>query len=104
MRKLRFFQPHQYISLDYGRRDVLVFSVGESHDPEMEPSINPQIGMTRPEVPDEEPLHAELTSFVECVGERSQPVVSGADGRRALELALQIVEAIEQHRSAVHLS
>jgi predicted dehydrogenase len=103
VRKLRFFQPHQYISVDYSRRDVLVFSVGE-HDAAARPSVNPQIGMTRPEILDEEPLHAELKSFLECVRSRSAPLVSGEDGRRALQLALEIVSAIRQHEDKLKQS
>src|SRR5438309_10254432 len=35
VRKLRFFQPRQYVSLDYSRQDVLVFSVGEKGEAEI---------------------------------------------------------------------
>src|SRR5213075_3142613 len=52
VRKLRFFQPAQYISLDYGRQDVMVFSVGEAG----EPSANPDIRVVKPRVTAEEPL------------------------------------------------
>ena len=58
VRKLRFFQPRQYISLDYGRQEVLVFTVGS--DGARRSSVNPQIGVTKPPVASEEPLHAEL--------------------------------------------
>ena len=47
--------------------------------------------------PREEPLHAQLRHFLECVQTRRPPVVGGEQGRRALALALQIVEAMEQH-------
>src|SRR5205823_10708648 len=43
VRKLRFFQPQQYISIDYGRQDVIAFMVGE--DKAGTPSVNPQIKM-----------------------------------------------------------
>src|SRR3989440_2493406 len=46
VRKLRFFQPKQYISVDYGRQDVLVFSVGG--DTTGTPSVNPQINVAKP--------------------------------------------------------
>jgi predicted dehydrogenase len=103
VRKLRFFQPRQYISLDYGRQEVLVFSVG--HDtPSGTPSVNPQIGVTKPPVASEEPLHAELKSFLRVVRERSAPVVPLQDGQRALALALEIVAAIREHGQKVNLA
>lgn len=96
VRKLRFFQPQQYISVDYGRQDVLVFSVGEDRGT---PSPNPRIGMTKPAVPSDEPLHAELRAFIEAVATRSRPLVSLHDGRRALALALDITSAIHEHKT-----
>ena len=103
VRKLRFFQPQQYISLDYGRQDVLVFSVGKANEPGAVPSVNPQISVAQPEIVREEPLRAELRAFLECVGSRSKPVVSVEDGRRALEVALKIIEAIESHSDRIQL-
>ena len=60
VRKLRFFQPRQYVSLDYGRQEVLVFTVGQDGAEPGTPSVNPQIGVTKPAIASEEPLHAEL--------------------------------------------
>lgn len=103
IRKVRFFQPRQYISIDYERQDVLVFSVGDEGPQGTTPSVNPQIGMAKPPVKGEEPLYAELKSFLDAVRERSEPVVSLDDGRRALALALDIVEQIEQHGKRIDL-
>jgi predicted dehydrogenase len=100
VRKLRFFQPRQYVSLDYGRQEVLVFSVGEA---EGTPSVNPQITVAKPAIVAEEPLRAELRSFLESVRTRSNPLVSFEDGRRALAVALDIVAAIRQHGQKVRL-
>lgn len=103
VRKLRFFQPRQYVSLDYGRQEVLVFTVG--HDAGSgTPSVNPQIGVTKPPVASEEPLHAELKSFLRAVRERSAPDVPLEDGRRSLALALEIVAAIREHGKKVDLA
>ena len=102
VRKLRFFQPRQYVSLDYGRQEVLVFTVGS--DGAGAPSVNPQIGVTKPPVASEEPLHAELRSFLRAVRERSTPVVPLEDGRSALALALEIVAAIREHGKKVGLA
>jgi predicted dehydrogenase len=104
VRKLRFFQPRQYVSLDYGRQEVLVFTVGEDGSQVATPSVNPQIGVTKPPVAAEEPLHAELRSFLHAVRERSHPVVTLEDGRRALALALEIVAAIREHGNKVDLA
>jgi predicted dehydrogenase len=102
VRKLRFFQPKQYVSLDYGRQDVLVFSVGQD-DPSGTPSVNPQIQMKKPPTTGEEPLHAELKSFLESVQRHSPPMVTLDDGRRALAVALDIVAAINEHGRKVDL-
>ena len=104
VRKLRFFQPRQYISLDYGRQEVLVFTVGAEGAPTGTPSVNPQIGLNKLAVASEEPLHAELKSFLRAVRERSTPVVPLEDGRRALGLALEILGAIREHGKKVNLA
>jgi predicted dehydrogenase len=102
VRKIRFFQPRQYVSLDYSRQDVLLFSVGEGQIPGT-PSVNPQIKVAKLPIVAEEPLQAELRSFLDSVRTRSQPLVSFEDGRRALALALDIVAAIREHSSKVQL-
>ena len=118
VRKLRFFQPGQYISIDYGRQEVLVFSVGGVSDgshPNVakgatlgwgnrlssQPSVNPQIAVAKPAITAEEPLLAELKSFLHAVRERSHPVVSLDDGRRALELGLEILAQIGRHAGRI---
>jgi predicted dehydrogenase len=100
VRKLRFFQPRQYVSLDYSRQEVLVFSVGGSAGT---PSVNPQIKVAKPPIIAEEPLQAELRSFLEAVRTRSKPLVAFEDGRRALAVALDVVAAIGQHGQRVQL-
>lgn len=102
VRKLRFFQPRQYISLDYSRQDALVFTVGQGEMPGA-PSVNPQIQMAKLPAVQEEPLHAELKSFLESVRQRSKPVVSLEDGRRALAVALEILTTIREHGKKIDL-
>ena len=104
VRKVRFFQPKQYISIDYGRQEVLVFTVGADGASAGMPSVNPHIGVSRPAVAAEEPLHAELKSFLQAVRERSTPVVPLEDGRKALSLALEILAAIREHGAKVGLA
>lgn len=103
VRKLRFFQPRQYVSLDYGRQDALVFSVGEG-SPTAVPSVNPQIQMAKLPSVQEEPLHAELKSFLQSVRTRSTPTVSLEDGRRALAVAIDIDAAIRKHGEKINLN
>lgn len=102
VRKLRFFQPRQYVSLDYGRQDVLVFSVGQD-DALGTPSVNPKIQVSKPPTTEEEPLHAELKSFLESVQRRCAPTVTLEDGRRALAVALDIVASISAHGKKIGL-
>jgi predicted dehydrogenase len=119
VRKLRFFQAGQYISIDYGRQDVLVFSVGGAntehlaqvsaqsaganlgHLQNAKPSVNPQIAVSKPAITAEEPLLAEIKAFLQSVRERSRPVVSLEDGRRALELGLAILAEIGRHAGRI---
>ena len=101
VRKLRFFQPRQYISVDYGRQDVIAFSVGEE-EPGI-PSVNPQIKMIKLPVTSQEPLEAELKSFLAAVRSRRVPEVSLQDGRRALKVALNITAAIREHVQTANL-
>lgn len=91
VRKLRLFQPHQYISLDYQKQEAVVFTV----------SGNQQIGFQPLTVVKEEPLRLEIESFLEAVANRTPAVVSGKDGLRALEVALAIVDKIEEHTKLV---
>jgi predicted dehydrogenase len=101
VRKLRFFQPKQYVSLDYSRQDALVFSVGG--DSAGAPSVNPQIQVAKLPTLQEEPLHAELKSFLDSVQRRSRPLVDLEDGRRALAVALDVTAAIRDHGSKIKL-
>ena len=102
VRKLRFFQPHQYISIDYGRQDVLVFTVGGSEAGA--PSANPDIKVFKPPIEAEEPLRAELRAFLHAVRTRKAPVIPLEDGRRALEVALEVIAQIELHTKKLNLA
>ena len=102
VRKLRFFQPRQYISIDYGRQDVLVFTVGDGELGTL--SANPEIKMFKPAISPEEPLHAELRAFLHSVRTRENPVVPLLDGRRALAVALEVLAQIEAHATKLNLA
>ncbi len=91
IRKLRFFQPRQYVSVDYTRRDGMVYEVSESR----------QIGVHPLKTEKGEPLVRQIESFLDCVQNRTPPRISGADGREVLALALTIVEEMERHSGIV---
>jgi predicted dehydrogenase len=115
VRKLRFFQPHQYLSLDFARQDLLLIDVTatagltdsqlaeliERHskpEKEGEPQ-HPTAGLSMSKLPVEpgEPLRLELESFLAAVRNRTTPLVDGYAGRKALALALEINAAIAAH-------
>jgi predicted dehydrogenase len=105
VRKLRFFQPYEYISIDYSRQDVLQLRVASEQklSPEqlrtlaLSPVPIPGVLLNKPVIQQEEPLQAELKSFIEAVRQRSKPVIPLEDGRRALATALSILSAIAEH-------
>jgi predicted dehydrogenase len=94
VRKLRLFQPRQYVSLDYARQEAAVFEVGE----------NRAIGFRMLEVERAEPLRLELEAFLEAVSTRAVPRVSGEDAYLALEVALAVLGKIEEHTRRVEES
>jgi predicted dehydrogenase len=91
VRKIRLFQPRQYLSLDYARQDLVAFEVSEDR----------QIGFQSVTVEKDEPLKLELASFLHCVRSREAPPVSGEEAGRALAVALEILDKIEEHGRAV---
>jgi len=102
VRKMRFFQPHQYISIDYGRQDLLVFTVGGDHATGT-PSVNPEIKVSKPPIAQEEPLRAEIRSFLNSVRKRQKPVIPLDDGRCALAIALEVNARIAEHAGKLSL-
>ena len=98
VRKLRFFQKSQYVSLDFSRQDVVVLSV--ENRPAGEP---PLILPRRVETARTEPLRAELESFLESVRTRRPPLVSAESSRAALALAQGVARKIQEHASMLSL-
>lgn len=102
MRKIRFFQPSGYISLDLANgageylrlRPGVVFEPGQPFSAQSLDEIVERVPLVSDGT---EPLAAELESFISAVLGRSAVVVSGEDGRRALRVALEIIERIEDH-------
>ena len=121
VRKLRFFEPRQYVSIDYARRDLLVIRMDAdagSLPPEITAALAsgkvnpallaqlaaanstgpaPGLSFAKPEVAPGEPLRLEIESFLESVRTRRQPHVTARQGSAALELALQIQSAMAAH-------
>lgn len=95
VRKLRFFQPREYISIDYARRDILIIDV--NGQPGSQKETPPSLAFKKPEVQKAEPLRLEIESFLDAVRTRKAPQVTGEAGRAALALALRINEAIAEH-------
>jgi predicted dehydrogenase len=111
VRKLRFFQPHQYVSIDYSRQDVFSLTVEPADGPPAAggfPSISLPSGVrivpAKPQIVAEEPLRAELRSFIHAVRERGAPAVTLAEGRAALALALEILAAIAAHAERANVA
>ena len=94
VRKMRFFQRHEYISLDYARRDALRIGVKR-------PGPQPEFAFEKLAAPPVEPLRGELEAFVEAVRTRVAPKTDGTSGRAALELASAVMTSIREHAARV---
>ena len=96
VRKMRFFQQNEYISLDYARRDALRIGVKR-------PGPQPEFIYEKLPAPAVEPLRAELQTFVEAVKTRVPPTTDGAAGHAALQLAGRVMESIREHQERVQV-
>ena len=90
IRKLRLFQPLQYLSMDYTRQDLAIFSVN-----------NGQIGFEQGQVTKAEPLKLQLEAFLDALETRNTPKTSGPAARRSLSVALSILDKIKVHSRVV---
>ncbi|HML18399.1 MAG TPA: Gfo/Idh/MocA family oxidoreductase [Bryobacteraceae bacterium] len=91
VRKLRLFQPHEYISLDYSRQDAVRFRV----NPAM------KIDFTALPVEKDEPLRLEIEGFIDSIQTRRPPRVTGEQAASALDVAQAILDKIEEHSRLV---
>lgn len=94
VRKLRLFQPRQYISLDYARKELLIFSVGG----------NRQVSFEQVPVDNSEPLQLQLEAFLDSVETRKSPKTSGRAARQTLRIAWSILDKIKEHSEIVSQS
>jgi predicted dehydrogenase len=91
IRKMRLFQPNQYVSIDYSRQDGAVFTVGTAQ----------QISFQTLNVTKQEPLKTQLDAFLDAVTTRTQPACDVHAGTRSLGVALEILAKIEEHAQLV---
>ena len=94
IRKTRFYQTNSYVVLDYATKFASVTSLAPN-------AIHPLLGISinRLEINDVEPLRAEIEAFVDCILQDQTPPITAEDGRRALDLALSVLDKIEKHRT-----
>ena len=120
VRKLRFFEPRQYVSIDYARRELLIIRLDSGVPGTLPPEIaallesgkadpamlaklaagghpSPGLSFVKPEVAPGEPLRLEIESFLDAVRTRREPRVTARQGRDALALALEIQSAMIAH-------
>jgi len=96
IRKTRFYQPYSYVVLDYATRFASLTSLISSGE-------GSGISINRLKVDDFEPLRAEIEAFLNCIVDDVEPPISGYDGRKALGLAIQVLEKIQEHRSKLRI-
>lgn len=96
IRKTRFYQTNAYVVLDYATKFASLTSLAPDAD-------NPLLGISinRLQINDVEPLRAEITAFLDAIQDGQDPPVTGEDGRRALALAVGVLEKINKHAAKV---
>src|SRR5690349_16676422 len=93
IRKMRFFQPHDYIAIDYTTKRASISSLA----PPAASGVWPGVHVKHLDIIDVEPLRAEIVSFLDSASEGKPPAISGIEGRNALSLALRTLERIREH-------
>jgi len=100
IRKMRFFQPHDYVAVDYATKRASISSLAP-------PTANgawPGVQVKNLDVIDVEPLRSETLAFIEAARDGQTSPVSGRDGRNALGLALRALQRIAEHATKVQVS
>ncbi len=111
IRKLRLFQPGEYISLDYQRQDALRVAIRKNEPNPAEgefvsqnaPRVGfvPQFNFDHLPVEHGEPLLLELAAFFAAVRDRSRPRVDGFQAANTLRVAEAILAKINEHAHLV---
>ena len=98
IRKTRFYQTNAYVVLDYATKFASLTSLNPAA-----PHPLAGISINRLHVDDVEPLRAEITAFLESIQNGTPPPITGEDGRRALSLAVSVLERINAHRTLLNV-
>ena len=93
IRKMRFFQPHDYVIVDYLTNYASISSLVPPQGANLWPGVN----VRKFDVNQVEPLRAEIEAFLEAASAKKPAPIPGEDGRRALALALRALERIHEH-------
>jgi len=99
IRKMRFFQPHDYVAVDYATNRATISSLA----PPSASGAWPGVQIKNLDILDVEPLRAEILAFIEAARDGGPSPVSGRDGRNALALALRALQRIEEHAAKVQV-
>jgi predicted dehydrogenase len=96
IRKTRFYQTNSYVVLDYASKFASVTSLAPN-------AVHPLLGISvnRLEINDVEPLRSEIEAFLDCILDDKTPPITAHDGRRALGLAIGVLEKIDFHAKKV---
>ena len=99
IRKMRFFQPHDYIAIDYATKHASISNLA----PPSADGAWPGVHTKNLDIVDVEPLRAEILAFVTAIRDHQPAAVSGVEGRNALALALRALERISEHSVKVQV-
>lgn len=96
IRRMRIFQPGRYLSVDFSKKEVMSIRLKRG-----EMNKHPLPDISKFAFPDRDSLEMELLDFMENVRSGTRPEVSGHEGRKALAVALDVVEQIRKNRERI---
>ncbi|MEN8191102.1 MAG: Gfo/Idh/MocA family oxidoreductase [Thermodesulfobacteriota bacterium] len=94
IRKMRIFQPGSYVNVDFANRKVMTITMNDEVRSDGMPGQDTEVS----HFPEGDALKSEISHFIDNVRERSVPLVPGEAGRRALDVALQVIDQIKEHQ------
>lgn len=94
-RRMRIFQPGSMINVDFANRKVMTIHLKKG---EFQTNGMPKQDVLVRSFPEGDALNSEILHFVDNVRNRTSPLVSGNEGRRALDVALQVIRQIKNHQ------
>ena len=96
MRRMRIFQPGRYLSVDFSKKEVMSITLRQGAG-----NTQPLPDISKHGFADQDILELELTDFITNVRRRSRPRVAGQEGRRALQVALEVVAQVNENRARI---